>query len=102
MSETIIIKNGRVISPASGLDEKSDLLEDNGVIVKIEKSIKGNSARVIDASGMVVAPGFMDLHVHLREPGFEYKEDIESGARAAAGCCWAGLPDFTPSTAPSG
>ncbi|MFQ5431069.1 MAG: dihydroorotase [Nitrospinota bacterium] len=95
MSEKIVLKNGRVIDPASGLDEKSDLLVDNGVIVKIEKSIKENSARVIDASGLFIAPGFIDLHVHLREPGYEYKEDIESGARAAAAggfsavCCMA-------------
>lgn len=95
MSEKTIIKNGRVIDPASGLDEKSDLLIENSVIVKIKKGITENSARVIDASGLVVAPGFIDLHVHLREPGYEYKEDIESGAKAAAAggfsavCCMA-------------
>ena len=95
MSEKIVIKNGRVIDPDSGLDEKTDLLVDDGVIVKIEKGISEKSGRVINATGMVVAPGFIDLHVHLREPGFEYKEDIESGAKAAAAggfsavCCMA-------------
>ena len=91
----IIIKNGRVIDPASGLDDVTDILISNGEIAEISKNIKADNAKVIDAMGLVVAPGFIDLHVHFREPGFEYKETIESGAQSAVAggftsvCCMA-------------
>ena len=76
-----VIRNGRVIDPANKRDEVGDLFIVNGKI-----AAKGNDkdAEVIDAKGLVVAPGLIDLHVHLREPGFGWKETIESGARAAA------------------
>jgi dihydroorotase len=83
VSERIIIRGGRVIDPASGLDDVRDVLVEDGVIVKIAPSIEA-SAREIVARGLVVAPGFVDIHTHLRDPGLEYKEDIESGTRAAA------------------
>jgi len=85
MSERIIIRGGRVIDPASGLDAVRDIVIEGGVIAAIEATISATGgAREIDARGLVVAPGFVDLHTHLREPGLEYKEDIESGTRAAA------------------
>lgn len=86
---TVLIKNGRVIDPANGIDGPRDLLIDKGKITAVEPAgkIKGSNldkAKVIDAAGQVVAPGFIDMHVHFREPGFEYKETIESGCRSAA------------------
>ena len=86
---TIVIKNGRVIDPANGLDEPKDLLIDKGRIKALEspRSISfdaGEKPSVIDAKGCVVCPGLIDMHVHFREPGFEYKETITSGCRSAA------------------
>ena len=86
---TIVIKNGRVIDPANGLDEPKDLLIDKGRIKALESpgSISfdaGEKPSVIDAKGCVVCPGLIDMHVHFREPGFEYKETITSGCRSAA------------------
>ncbi len=80
----LLIKNGWVIDPKNKLDAKMDLLIENGVIEKIAPSIDQPDAEVYDATGMTVAPGLVDLHVHFREPGYEYKEDIETGSRAAA------------------
>ncbi len=88
----ILIKNGYVIDPASEREGIFDLLIDNGTIQRVEKDIQtkemeakdGQELKIIDAKGKYVMPGFIDLHVHLREPGFEYKETIASGARAAA------------------
>ena len=86
---TIVIKNGRVIDPANGLDEPKDLLIDKGRIKALESpgSISfdaGEKPSVIDAKGCVVCPGLIDMHVHFREPGFEYKETIRSGCQSAA------------------
>jgi len=83
----ILVKGGRVIDPANGIDETLDILIERGRIKEISKSIKapgGNGVEVVDAVGKLVTPGLIDMHVHLREPGFEYKEDIESGTAAAA------------------
>lgn len=83
--EKILIKGGRIVDPAQGVDMVGDLLLSEGKIAGMEKSIASTSgARVIDAVGMVVSPGFIDLHSHLRDPGLEYKETIASGTRAAA------------------
>ena len=99
----LLIKNGRVVDPVSGVDEVKDVLVNEGNIVmtgtqasemfydaqrKLSQSenVQENSGlfRVIDASGLVVAPGLVDTHVHFRDPGFTYKEDIFTGAKAAA------------------
>ncbi|MGN0163550.1 MAG: dihydroorotase [Candidatus Ornithomonoglobus sp.] len=81
----ILIKNGRVLDPANGIDEVTNIFIDNGVIseVGVNPDLEGIEMEVIDASGKIVAPGLVDMHVHLREPGQEYKEDIESGTKAA-------------------
>ena len=79
----ILIKGGRVISPAQKLDDTCDILIDKGKIVAIGKDLDGKGAEVIDASGKVVTPGLIDIHVHLRDPGLEYKEDIASGTLSA-------------------
>ncbi len=80
----LLIKNGRVVDPKNGVDEIRDILIDEGIIQKTGKSLSDESATVMDASGKIVAPGLIDLHVHFREPGLEYKEDIETGSKAAA------------------
>lgn len=82
----ILIKNGRVIDPANGIDKITDIFVENGVISEVgaDPDLEGVEMEVIDASGMCVAPGLVDMHVHLRDPGQEYKEDIESGTLAAA------------------
>lgn len=82
--EHILIKGGRVIDPAQSVDMIGDLLISGGRVEAVENEIPADGARVIDASGMVVSPGFIDLHCHLRDPGFEYKETIATGTRAAA------------------
>jgi dihydroorotase len=79
--KTIIIRNGRIMDPANQRDEIADLFIVDG---KIAGASSDQDAQIIDAKGLVVAPGLIDLHVHLREPGFGWKETIESGARAAA------------------
>ena len=80
----LLIKGGRVVNPASGFDAVCDVYIENGKIEKICENLSVSADRVIDASGKVVAPGLIDMHCHLREPGQEYKEDIESGTMAAA------------------
>jgi dihydroorotase len=97
----ILIKNGNVIDPANKVDEKLDLLVADGKIYKIGKpgSLPASGNQVIDAAGKFVVPGLIDMHVHLREPGFEYKETIATGtASAKAGgftsvCC---MPNTNP------
>ena len=79
-----LIKNGRVVDPKSKTDETLDILIEDGKITELKAKIDSKEATVIDASRLVVAPGFIDMHVHLREPGQEHKETIETGARAAA------------------
>ena len=81
----ILITGGRVIDPAQGIDEVSQVLMADGKIQKLGKRITvGPDCETVDASGLVVCPGFIDLHCHLRQPGYEYKETIASGTRAAA------------------
>jgi dihydroorotase len=79
----ILIKGGRLIDPSEGLDQSADILIEGGRIVALGADISADGAGVFDARGLVVSPGFIDLHVHLREPGQEYKETIASGAAAA-------------------
>lgn len=80
----LIIKNGRVINPGTKQDEVTDILIRDGIICKIEKNMESGGAEVIDARGLVAAPGLIDVHVHFRDPGLTYKEDIHSGSEAAA------------------
>lgn len=81
----LLVKNGRVLDPQSGLDKVCDILMDGSKIVKIAESISEDvEQEVIDATGLVVAPGLVDVHVHFREPGQTHKEDIHTGALSAA------------------
>ncbi|HEL2734766.1 TPA: dihydroorotase [Streptococcus suis] len=80
----LLVKNGRVLDPQSGLDKVCDILMDGSKIVKIAESISEDVEQVIDATGLVVAPGLVDVHVHFREPGQTHKEDIHTGALSAA------------------
>lgn len=80
----MIIKNGRILDPQSKVDEIADILIEEGIITKIHKNINIKKDEVINAEGKIIAPGLIDVHVHFREPGFEYKEDILSGSKAAA------------------
>jgi dihydroorotase len=96
---SIVIKNGRVIDPATNIDRIADVLIVDGRVAGVAPNLSSPKAEVFDASGMIVAPGFIDMHVHLREPGFEHAENIESGSRAAAAggftsiCC---MPNTKP------
>jgi len=96
---TILIKNGRVIDPSQGLDSIQDVYISGGVIRYIRENIKRKASITIDAKGMIVAPGLIDMHTHLREPGREDEETIYSGTRAAAAggftsiCC---MPNTRP------
>lgn len=97
----LLIKNGHLIDKENGLDGIFDILVKDGKIAEIGTDISAENAEVYDASGKYVAPGLIDMHVHLREPGFEYKEDIESGTKAAQKggftgvCC---MPNTKPVT----
>ncbi len=96
---SLLIRNGTLIDPSQSLESRRDLLIRNGRVAAIDEKISADGVETFDASALVVAPGFIDLHVHLREPGFEYKETIESGARAAVAggftsvCC---MPNTEP------
>ena len=96
MAGRVWLRGGRVLDPASGRDRRGDVLIEDGRILAVEDAIESaGDAETVDAQGLWVAPGFVDLHSHLREPGQEYKEDIASGGRAAAAggfttvCCMA-------------
>lgn len=80
----ILIKNGRIIDPVSMTDTTADVLIDGSLIVQVGQDLSAPDTEPIDAAGLVVAPGLMDAHVHFRDPGFTYKEDICTGAAAAA------------------
>ena len=95
----ILIRNGTVIDPSQGIEGPRDILVRDGRIAELAPRIETGDADIFDAAGLDVAPGFIDLHVHLREPGLEYKETIETGARAAVAggftsiCC---MPNTQP------
>ena len=99
MSSRLVVKNGRVVDPARQIDAILDVAIEDGVIREVAASIDPGSAPVLDATGLIVAPGFIDMHVHLREPGFEHAETIETGSRSAAAggftsvCC---MPNTQP------
>ena len=81
---TILIKNGRVINPSENLDKVMDIFVEDGIIKEKAESIEKQADTVIDAAGCYIMPGLIDLHVHFRDPGLTYKEDIETGSKAAA------------------
>jgi len=91
----LVIKSGYVIDPSQSLEGIFDVLVENGVIKAVDINIDVEEAEVIHAQGKIVTPGLIDVHVHLREPGFEYKETIHTGVKAAvaggftAVCCMA-------------
>jgi dihydroorotase len=95
----LLIKNGTIIDPSQSLEKRIDLLIRDGRVEDIDESLEAEGAEIFDAADLIVAPGFIDLHVHLREPGYEYKETIASGARAAVAggftsvCC---MPNTNP------
>ena len=97
--KSLLIKGGRVIDPASKMDRIADVLISEGRIAGVGDDLPSTGAEVFDARGLIVAPGFIDMHVHLREPGLEHAENIESGSRAAAAggftsiCC---MPNTKP------
>ncbi len=95
----LVIRNGRVVDPSQNRDRICDVAIEDGTIREVAPGIDAQGAAEFDATGLVVAPGFIDMHVHLREPGFEHAETIETGARAAAAggftsvCC---MPNTQP------
>ncbi len=96
MSAALLVRGGRVIDPAAGVDAVHDVLVEDGLVTRVGARVPApEGARVIDAGGKIVCPGFIDIHVHLREPGHEYKETVATGTRAAAAggftavCCMA-------------
>jgi dihydroorotase len=82
-AQTLLIKGGRIIDPACGLDKTADLLLSEGKVSRIADNLTAAGAQIIDASGLIVCPGLIDVHVHLREPGDEDEETIETGTAAA-------------------
>lgn len=80
----VLIKNGHVLDPATGVDGICDVMTEDQRIIGVKEHIEEQADRVIDAKGCYVMPGFIDLHVHLRDPGLEYKETLETGGKAAA------------------
>ena len=84
MSDRLLLKGGRVVDPARGLDEPADVVLADGVVAEVGRRLPAKGGRTLDVSGLVVCPGFIDLHAHLREPGREDKETIATGTRAAA------------------
>jgi dihydroorotase len=95
----LLIKHGRVVDPSQRLDEGLNVLIVDGKVARIAERIEDKEADIFDATGLVIAPGFVDVHVHLREPGFEYKETIATGTAAAVAggftsvCC---MPNTQP------
>lgn len=80
----LLLKGGRIVDPSQGIDKTGDLLIEDGRIVGIDRPTPSGEGETIDCAGRVVTPGLIDIHVHLREPGFENKETIATGAKAAA------------------
>jgi len=84
VSERLILKGGRVVDPSQGIDARVDVRVENGLVAATGARLSTRGAEVADVTGLVVCPGFIDLHAHLREPGHEEKETIATGTRAAA------------------
>jgi dihydroorotase len=96
---TLVLANARIIDPSQSIDRLGDVVISDGKVADIADAGRGDGETVRDCSGLTITPGLIDIHVHLREPGFEYKEDIESGTKAAAAggftavCC---MPNTNP------
>jgi len=95
----LLLEGGRVVDPVQGIDEVADVLIEDGLIAGRGSDLDSEGAEIIDAEGLVIAPGFIDMHVHLREPGHEYKEDVQSGTAAAAAGGFTGVACM-PNTSP--
>jgi len=80
----LLIKNGHLIDPANKINEKKDILVEDGKVKEVGNNLNDSEAKTIDATDKIVCPGFIDIHVHLREPGREDKETIHTASRAAA------------------
>ena len=101
MSSSLLVRGGRLIDLKNQIDKLADVLVVDGKVAEVGPGLRAPDAstKIVDATGKIVSPGFVDLHVHLREPGQEYKEDIASGSRAAVAggfttmCC---MPNTTP------
>ncbi len=83
-SEKLLFRGARVVDPASGRDAVTDVLVEGGAVAAVGEGVEAGGATVLDCAGLVLSPGLVDLHTHLREPGFEQKETVETGCRAAA------------------
>ena len=95
----LLLRGGRVLDPASGTDRVLDLLMEKGKVARLESKIDVSGVKTIDASGLVVCPGFLDMHVHFREPGQEWKETVATGCQAAAAGGFTGVACM-PNTVP--
>ena len=82
--KTLLIRQARILDPSKAMDMVGDILVEDGKIAAVAPKLDKKADEVIEAAGLVAAPGLIDMHVHLRDPGFTYKEDILSGCRAAA------------------
>ena len=97
--DDLIVKGARVLDPAEGVDQTIDVRVDKGVVAELGTDLATNGHRVVDGEGLVLAPAFVDPHVHLRTPGREDEEDIASGTRAAAAggfCAILAMPNTDP------
>ena len=98
---SILLKQGRVIDPATGRDEIADVLVMDGLVQEVNRTISTRDTEIIDCTGLVIAPGLIDMHVHLREPGQTHKETIATGTRAAVAggvTTVVAMPNTTPVT----
>jgi dihydroorotase len=96
----LLLKGGRVVDPSSGTDGPADVLIEDGRIESVARGLSAPGATTIDVAGLVVCPGFLDMHVHLREPGFEWKETVATGTAAAAAGGFTGVACM-PNTVPA-
>ena len=98
--KTLLIRQARILDPSKAMDMVGDILVEDGKIAAVAPKLDKKADEVIEAAGLVAAPGLIDMHVHLRDPGFTYKEDILSGCRAAAAggfTAVAAMPNTKPS-----
>ena len=98
-SANVVIHGARVVDPTEGIDATLDVRIDNGTIVEVAEKVDANEHRVIDAAGLVLAPAFVDPHVHLRTPGREDEETVATGTAAAAAggfCAILAMPNTDP------